>query len=355
MSDATRDFEAAAALGARAGRSARADCRAAPGADARPSSSSWRPTSWRPGSSARCGIRATGRAAVARRRGRGGAGAAAGARRPARARRRKASGAQARGPFDLAERTCATPRDEAMRVFDDIALAGDRARAPVANCESGHGASPLRALADEDLMQLVRERRRAAFEVVYERHAGRRVLAGLSDDGHALRRRGRGAGGVPLPLALRRPLRPRARLGAHLGARHRPSPRDRRAAARDRARPPPRRATRASRSASRRPSAPTSRPPAARRRATSARALESLPAEQCQVIELAYFGGFTHTEIAEMLDAPVGTVKGRMRLGLQKMRAPSRRRPGGDMTDHDRWVDAAGVLASSAICARMVF
>jgi RNA polymerase sigma-70 factor, ECF subfamily len=50
-------------------------------------------------------------------------------------------------------------------------------------------------------------------------------------------------------------------------------------------------------------------------------ALSSLPADQSQVIELAYFGGFTHTEIADMLDAPVGTIKGRMRLGLKKMRA----------------------------------
>jgi RNA polymerase sigma-70 factor, ECF subfamily len=50
-------------------------------------------------------------------------------------------------------------------------------------------------------------------------------------------------------------------------------------------------------------------------------ALSSLPADQSQVIELAYFGGFTHTEIADMLDAPVGTVKGRMRLGLKKMRS----------------------------------
>ena len=49
-------------------------------------------------------------------------------------------------------------------------------------------------------------------------------------------------------------------------------------------------------------------------------AIESLPAEQCRVIELAYFGGFTHTEIAEMLGAPIGTVKGRMRLGLGKLR-----------------------------------
>ncbi len=49
-------------------------------------------------------------------------------------------------------------------------------------------------------------------------------------------------------------------------------------------------------------------------------ALERLPAEQTRVIELAYFGGFTHTEIAAMLDLPIGTVKGRMRLGLEKLR-----------------------------------
>jgi RNA polymerase sigma-70 factor, ECF subfamily len=49
-------------------------------------------------------------------------------------------------------------------------------------------------------------------------------------------------------------------------------------------------------------------------------ALGELPPEQRRVIELAYFGGFTHIEIASMLGAPVGTVKGRMRLGLQKLR-----------------------------------
>ena len=54
--------------------------------------------------------------------------------------------------------------------------------------------------------------------------------------------------------------------------------------------------------------------------ATVRDALEHLPPEQCQVIELAYFGGFTHTEIAELLDAPVGTIKGRMRLALMKLR-----------------------------------
>ena len=50
-------------------------------------------------------------------------------------------------------------------------------------------------------------------------------------------------------------------------------------------------------------------------------ALDTLPDDQLRVIELAYFGGFTHTEIAEMLDTPLGTVKGRMRLGLEKLRA----------------------------------
>ena len=54
--------------------------------------------------------------------------------------------------------------------------------------------------------------------------------------------------------------------------------------------------------------------------ATVREALARLPSEQAHVIELAYFGGFTHTEIASMLDMPVGTVKGRMRLGLKKMR-----------------------------------
>ena len=38
------------------------------------------------------------------------------------------------------------------------------------------------------------------------------------------------------------------------------------------------------------------------------------------MIELSYFGGFTHTQIAEMLETPIGTVKGRMRLGLEKLR-----------------------------------
>jgi RNA polymerase sigma-70 factor (ECF subfamily) len=48
-------------------------------------------------------------------------------------------------------------------------------------------------------------------------------------------------------------------------------------------------------------------------------AIGHLPADQVKVIELAYFGGFTHVEIADMLETPVGTIKGRMRLGLKKL------------------------------------
>jgi RNA polymerase sigma-70 factor (ECF subfamily) len=49
-------------------------------------------------------------------------------------------------------------------------------------------------------------------------------------------------------------------------------------------------------------------------------ALGQLPGEQSKVIELAYFGGFSQSEIARMLGVPLGTVKGRMRLGLEKIR-----------------------------------
>ena len=48
--------------------------------------------------------------------------------------------------------------------------------------------------------------------------------------------------------------------------------------------------------------------------------LRELPDDQSRVIQLAYFGGFTHSEIARMLGMPLGTVKGRMRLGMEKIR-----------------------------------
>lgn len=49
-------------------------------------------------------------------------------------------------------------------------------------------------------------------------------------------------------------------------------------------------------------------------------ALQTLPPEQLKILELAYFHEHTHTEIAQLLELPLGTVKGRVRLGLKKMR-----------------------------------
>jgi RNA polymerase sigma-70 factor (ECF subfamily) len=51
------------------------------------------------------------------------------------------------------------------------------------------------------------------------------------------------------------------------------------------------------------------------------RGLAGLPGEQRRALELAYYGGHTQTEIAAITGVPVGTVKGRLRLGLLKLRA----------------------------------
>ena len=49
-------------------------------------------------------------------------------------------------------------------------------------------------------------------------------------------------------------------------------------------------------------------------------AMNTLPPEQRKVVELAYFSGYTHVQVSKLLDVPLGTMKGRMRQGLKKMR-----------------------------------
>jgi RNA polymerase sigma-70 factor (ECF subfamily) len=181
-------------------------------------------------------------------------------------------------------------------------------------------AGGLRQLGDEDLMQLVAGGDARAFEVVYERHStavfslayricGVRAAAEevAQEAFLAIWRRGarydRTRGSVRTWLlgvvhnraidALRRDTLHRRRRVA-----------DEEMA--DRLEAPER----------------TDAEAARREEARSVRELlGQLPEDQRRVIELAYFGGFTHEQIAQMLNAPLGTVKGRMRLALEKMRA----------------------------------
>jgi RNA polymerase sigma-70 factor (ECF subfamily) len=178
----------------------------------------------------------------------------------------------------------------------------------------------LRSLADEDVMQLVRRGDARAFEIVYERHSAAAFSL-------AYRMMGTRSGAEDVTqdafLSLWRSgaRYDRARGSVRtwvLGIVHnRAIDALRRATVHDRRRA-------GDESIEERFEAPerTDMEAARREEAGTVRgALSTLPADQCQVIELAYFGGFTHTEIADMLDAPVGTIKGRMRLGLKKMRA----------------------------------
>jgi RNA polymerase sigma-70 factor (ECF subfamily) len=177
----------------------------------------------------------------------------------------------------------------------------------------------LRELADEDLMQLLRQGQAAAFEIIYERHCnaafslayrmtGKRAVAEdvVQEAFLSLWRSGarydRTRGSVrtwTLGIVHNRAIDALRRGTVH----------DRRRASDE--------------GLEERFEAPenTELEVARRDEAREIRvALKDLPREQSHVIELAYFGGFTHTEIASMLNAPIGTIKGRMRLGLAKMR-----------------------------------
>jgi len=177
----------------------------------------------------------------------------------------------------------------------------------------------LRTLADEELMGLVRDGEVQAFEVIFDRHAsaafslayrmcGRRAAAEdvVQDAFLSLWRSGSGydprRGSVRswvLSVVHNRAVDAMRRVGSKAGRDVSDEGISERLAAAERT------------------DAEVERRDDARQVRT---ALDELPPDQRRVIELAYFGGFTHNQIAEMLDLPPGTVKGRMRLGLTKMR-----------------------------------
>ena len=177
----------------------------------------------------------------------------------------------------------------------------------------------LRALADEDLMQLMRRGQAPAFEVVYERHASAAFSLAYRIVGTR-----NGAEDVSQEAFLSI-WRSGARYDRNRGSvrtwvlgivHHRAIDHLRRSAVHDK-----RRASDEGMEERFEARERTDVEVARRDEARTVRdAMGQLPAEQSQVIELAYFGGFTHTEIAEMLETPVGTVKGRMRLGLKKLK-----------------------------------
>jgi RNA polymerase sigma-70 factor (ECF subfamily) len=177
----------------------------------------------------------------------------------------------------------------------------------------------LRALADEDVMQLVGRGEARAFEVIYERHSG--AAFSLAYRMMGTRARAEDVTQEAFLSIWRSGARyDRARGSVRtwlLGiVHHRGIDALRRATVHDKRRTGDEGIEERFEAGER-----TELEAARREEAGVVRgAMASLPSEQLQVIELAYFGGFTHTEIATMLDAPVGTVKGRMRLGLQKLR-----------------------------------
>jgi RNA polymerase sigma-70 factor, ECF subfamily len=177
----------------------------------------------------------------------------------------------------------------------------------------------LRSLADEDLMQLVRRGQAPAFELIYERH---------SQAAFSLAYRMAGSRGVAEDVVQEAFLniwRSGARYERSRGSvrtwllgivHHRAIDALRRSFVHEKRRASDEGIEELLETGER-----TDAEAARHEEAATVRsALRGLPAEQSQVIELAYFGGFTHTEIAAMLETPVGTIKGRMRLGLEKMR-----------------------------------
>jgi RNA polymerase sigma-70 factor, ECF subfamily len=185
---------------------------------------------------------------------------------------------------------------------------------------SPSGRAALQQLADEDLMQLVAGGDARAFEVVYERHATAVFSLAYRICGvHAAAEETAQEAFLAIWRSGARYDRSKGSVRTWLlGVVHnRAIDMLRRATVHDRRRT-------ADEQAAERVAAPerTDVEAARREEARSVRTLiDALPADQRRVIDLAYFGGFTHEQIASMLELPLGTVKGRMRLALEKMRA----------------------------------
>jgi RNA polymerase sigma-70 factor, ECF subfamily len=177
----------------------------------------------------------------------------------------------------------------------------------------------LRDLADEDLMQLVQRAEAAAFEVVYDRHASAAFSLAY-----------RMCGGRPLAEEVVQEAflsiwRSGARYDRARGSvrtwilgitHHRAIDVLRRGVVQDRHRASDEGIEERFETGER-----TDVEVARREEALEVRgALDALPDDQRRTLELAYYGGFSQSEIAEMLGIPIGTVKGRMRLGLEKLR-----------------------------------
>ena len=180
-------------------------------------------------------------------------------------------------------------------------------------------AADIRNLADEEVMQLVADGNPRAFELIYDRHGGAAFSLAYRMVGNRV------AAEDTTQEAFLSIWRSRVRYDRSRGSvrtwvlgivHHRAIDALRRGGVHDR-----RQET--IEGAEERFEAPERTEVEVARRDEAAgvrRALEALPEDQRRTIELAYFGGFSHTEIAELLGEPVGTVKGRMRLGLDKLR-----------------------------------
>jgi RNA polymerase sigma-70 factor, ECF subfamily len=180
--------------------------------------------------------------------------------------------------------------------------------------------SDLQRLADEDLMPLVAAKDAAAFEVFYDRHAGAAYSLAYRIVGD------RQAAEDVTQEALISIWRSGARFDRARGSvrgwtlgivRNRAIDLLRRDSGRA-----PKLAFDSEEILEQRPSEDLTDVEALRREtAREVRgALGGLPDDQSKVIQLAFFGGFSHSEIAKMLGEPLGTIKGRMRLGMEKIR-----------------------------------